>query len=388
MTEQVEFPDLEPLFRPKSVAVIGASNDPGKISGLPLKNLLELGYKGKIFPVNPKREEVQGIKAFPSILDIPEEVDVAIIVIPAAFVADATRQCVEKGVKAAVILVASFAELNEEGKKRQDELTKIARESGIRILGPNTNGMVNAIERIPLGYSYAQEVVIPGRLGYVSQSGALLSATVPRFVNRGVGLSYFVGSGNQAGLENFDYVRYLLDDPNTDVIAVYSEGVKDPNKFLAVADLAIEKEKPIVMLKIGRSELSAKTAVAHTASLVGSDSAFDAVCKQKGIVRVYDFDELVATSSVFLKCAIPKGDRIGVVSTSGGAMGLLADHTAEFGITNFPEPSAKTKKALLEIMTDYEDIKNPLDMGNAASGPALLSSLSKATPDLGGRCGT
>lgn len=375
MTKHIVYSDLNPLFRPKSVAVVGAS-DPDRPSGLPLKNLLELGYKGKIYPVNPKRDVVQGLKAYPSLLDIADEVDVAIIVIPAHGVPDVVRQCIEKGVKAAVILVASFAELDEEGKKRQDEIVEIARKSGLIILGPNTNGLVNVHERIPLGYSYAQEVVIPGRLGYVSQSGALLSATVPRFVNRGIGFSYFIGSGNQASLENFDYVKYLLDDPNTDVIAVYSEGIKDPQKFLDVADLALEKKKPIVMMKIGRSKLSAKIAMGHTASLVGSDHVFDAVCKQKGIIRVNDFDNLIAVSSVLLKCKLPNGDRIGVLSTSGGAMGLLADHAEAVGLTNFPDPSPETKKAMLEIMPDYGEIRNPFDMGNAASASA------RSTPEL------
>ena len=243
MTVRIKYPDLEPLFRPRSIAVIGASDDVTKPSGLPLKYALDHAYKGRLFPVNPNRATVQGLKAYPSVADIPEEVDACIIVIPAAAVPEAVQQCADKGVKAAVIGVSGFAELDEAGKKRQDEIEEIAKRSGIRICGPNTNGLLNVCEGVSLGYSYAQEVVIPGKLGYVSQSGALLSATVPRFTQRGVGMSYFVGAGNQVDLEVFDYVRYLIDDPNTHVIAIYVEGFKDPRKFLERCRISLGEEK-------------------------------------------------------------------------------------------------------------------------------------------------
>ncbi len=284
--KHIEYPNLEPLFRPNSVAIVGASDDTRKPSGLPVKNLLDHGYKGKVFPVNPKRDTIQGLKAYPSITDIPDEIDVAIVVLPAAACPPIVRECAEKGVKAMVIPVSGFAEDGEEGKKRQREIEEVCKSKGIRICGPNTNGLLNLYAGVALGYSYAQEVVIPGRLGYISQSGALLSSTVPRFVNRGIGFSYFVAAGNQADLDAFDYARYIIDDPSIDVIAMYVEGFKNPEKFLDVADLALEKGKPIVIMKIGRSELSAEAAMSHTGSVVGSDAVFDAVCRQKGVIRV------------------------------------------------------------------------------------------------------
>lgn len=377
----IEYPNLEPLFRPRSVAVIGASDDVMKPSGLPIKYALDHGYKGKLFPVNPNRETIQGLKAYPSIIDIPDDVEACVIVIPAAAVPQAVQQCADKGVKAVVIGVSGFAELSEEGKKRQDEIAEISRRSGLRICGPNTNGLLNVDEGISLGYSYAQEMVIPGRLGYVSQSGALLSATVPRFAHRGVGMSYFVGAGNQADLEVFDYVRYILEQPNTDAIAVYVEGFKNPSKFLDIADFALEKEKPIALLKIGRSELSARAARSHTGSLVGSDEVVDAICKQKGIARVGDFDELIAVSSVFLKCKSPKGDRVGVISSSGGAIGLIADRAIGSGL-RFVDVSPETKEQASVALPWYGEFRSPFDIAAAGSRATQKIELARTAIDF------
>lgn len=375
--KRVEYPDLEPLFRPRSIAIIGASDDIMKPSGLPLKYALEHGYKGKLFPVNPKRETVQGLKSYSNIADIPQDIDACVIVIPAAAVRKAIQECADKGVKVAVIGVSGFAELSEEGKKRQDEIEEISKKSGMRICGPNTNGLLNVHEGISLGYSYAQEVAIPGRLGYVSQSGALLSATVPRFARRGVGMSYFVGAGNQADLEVFDYVRYLIDDPNTDAIAVYIEGFKDPQKFLDITALALEREKPIAMLKIGRSELAARAARSHTASLVGSDVAVDAICKQKGVARVDDFDELIAVSLVLLKCEPPKGNRVGVISSSGGAIGLIADRAVGSSL-RFTDVSSGTKEEGTRVLPWYGEFRSPFDIAAAGSRATQEIELARA----------
>lgn len=378
----IEYPNLEPLFRPRSIAIIGATEDPQRVAGLPLKYALDHGYKGKLFPVNPNRETVRGLKCYPSVLDIPEEVDAAVIVVPAATVPDIVGQCAEKGVKAVVIGVSGFAELDEEGKKRQDKIAEIANRTGIKICGPNTNGILNVDESISLGYSFAQEVAIPGRLGYVSQSGALLSATVPRFARRGVGMSYFVGAGNQVDLEVFDYVKYLIDaSQNTDAIAVYVEGFKNPQKFLDVAELALERGKPIVMLKVGRSGLAARAAKSHTGSLASSDAVVDAICKQKGVARVDDFDELIAVSSVFLRCKPPKGNRVGVISSSGGAIGLIADRAIGSGI-HFVDVSAKTKEEASGVLPWYGEFRSPFDVAAAGSKATQDIELARAAVNL------
>jgi acetyltransferase len=362
----IEYPNLEPLLQPKSIAIVGASEDITKPAGLPLYFALKHGFKGKIFPVNPNREIVQGLSCYPSILDIPDDLDAALIVVPAADVVGVLQQCAQKGVKAAVIPVSGFAELGREGRKRQDEIDEIVRISGIRICGPNTNGLLNVYGRVSLGYSYAQEIVTPGRLAYITQSGALLSASVPRLAQRGIGFSYLIAAGNQADLEIFDYARYIIDDHNTDVLALYVEGFKDPNKFLDIADLALEKGKPLLMIKAGRSEMAAKTAMSHTGSMVGSDAVFNAICKQKGVIRVDDFNILIATALAFLRCQLPRGNRVGIVSTSGGAISLIGDNALDLDLS-FPDLSAKGKEEAAKIIPSYGEMKNPFDIGAAGA---------------------
>lgn len=381
MSKHIEYPDLEPLLCPKSIAIVGASDDITKPAGLPLYFAVKHKYQGKIYPVNPNREMVQGLKCYPSVLDIPDEVDTVLIVVPAAAVAGILRECAQKGIKAAVIPVSGFAELGGEGKKRQDEIDEIVRTSGIRICGPNTNGLLNVHGNVSLGYSYAQEVVIPGRLAYVTQSGALLTASVPRFVERGVGFSYFLAAGNQADLETFDYARYLIDDPNTDVLAIYAEGLKEPAKFLDVADLTLKKGKPMVIIKVGRSEIAAKAAISHTGSLVGSDAVFDAICKQKGVIRVDDFNNMIAATLAFLKCPLPKGNRIGMVSTSGGANSLVGDHAIGTDLS-FPELSPETRERMTKLVPSYGEIRNPFDIGAAGAAATRDAELCRQTVEL------
>lgn len=370
--ESIEYPDLEVLFRPKSIAIVGATEDPGRVAGLPLKYALDHGYQGRLYPVNRSRDNVRGLKCYPTVKDIPDPVDVAMVVVPSQTVPEIIEECAEKGIKAVVIGVSGFAELDKKGRKLQERIVDIAKKSGMRICGPNTNGLLNVHEHISLGYSFAQEVVIPGRLGYVTQSGALLSASVPRFSQRGVGMSFFAGAGNQADLEVMDYVRYLLDDPNTDVIATYVEGFNNPRKFPDVANHALERQKPLVMLKVGRSELAAKAAQSHTGSIASSDIVIDAICKQKGIARVGDFNELIAVSSVFLKCKPPKGNRVGVITSSGGAIGMIADQAQGSSLV-FTDVSQKTKEQASQLLPWYGEFKSPFDI--AAAG-------SKATQDL------
>ena len=376
--EQIQYPNLEALFRPQSIAIVGATEDPARVAGLPLKYAVDHGYTGKLFPVNRGRDTVRGLKCYPTVLDIPDPVDVAMVVVPSATVLEVVEQCAAKGVKAVVIGVSGFAELDAEGKRLQEAIAAVARKSGMRICGPNTNGLLNVHERISLGYSFAQEVVLPGRLGYVTQSGALLSASVPRFSQRGIGMSYFVNAGNQADLELMDYVRYLLDDPNTDVIATYVEGFKDPGKFPDVAQLALARRKPIVMLKVGRSELATRAAQSHTGSIAGSDIVVDAICKQRGVARVDDFDELIAVSSVFLLCKPPKGDRIGVVTSSGGAIGMIADRAMGTDLV-FQDVTAKTKAEALKLLPWYGEFRSPFDIAAAGSRATQDMELARAS---------
>jgi acetate---CoA ligase (ADP-forming) len=364
--QRFEFPNLDAVFHPKSIAIVGASDDVGKVSGQPMNYILNSGWKGEVYPINPKSEMILGHKAYPSITDVPFPVDAAVIVIGAKMVPGVMQQCADKGVKAVMIGVSGFAELDDAGKALQAEIEEIANKAGIRIVGPNTNGYMNVIDRVTLGYSFAQEVVKPGRVAYVSGSGALISATVPRFAKRNVGLRAYVGAGNQANVELCDFTAYFLDDDKVDGIAMYVEGFKTPAKFLDIADRALAKGKPIAILKVGRSELSAQASKGHTGALVGSDAVFDAICRQYGIARVNDFDELIAMTAVFQRYQDAPGNRVGVISSSGGAISIIADQCMPYDLT-FPDLSAKTKAAALEMMPAYGEWTNPFDIAAAGA---------------------
>jgi acetyltransferase len=360
-----QYRNLDSLFRPKSIAIIGASDDVQKVSGQPMNYLLMHKYQGKIYPVNPTKDIILGYKAYPSVTAIPEEVEAAIIVIGAKNVPGVIKECAQKGVKAVFIGVSGFGEQSAEGQKLQDEIEATANQAGMLICGPNTNGLFNVIDKVGLGYSYAQEVVKLGKVAYVSQSGALISATVPRFAKRNVGLAYYVGVGNQLNLELLDYTGYFLKDDRVSAITMYVEGWKTPAKLTEVADMALEMGKPIAVLKVGRSELAGRAAKGHTGALVGSDAAFDAICKQKGIARANDFDELIAITGVFGKYKYCRGNRIGVVSSSGGAISIIADQAMNYDL-QFPDLTQKTKDEAIKLLPSYGEMKNPFDI--AAGG--------------------
>lgn len=368
-TRNIDYPNLELLFRPKSIAIIGASatDDPTAMAAMPLRYAVEEGYRGKIYPVNPKRDEIRGLKCYPNVLDIPGEVDAAVVIVPAAFVTGVLRQCAKKGVKMAVVLSGGFAEAGEEGRKRQAEILEIVKETGIRVVGPNCNGLRNVLERVALGSSPAQKIAFPGNLGLVTQSGGVLSAMVARFADNDVGLTYFVNAGNQIDLEICDFAKFILDDHETRVLGMYIEGLKDAQKFLDIADIALKMRKPLVVLKVGRSLLGAKVARSHTASITGSDEVFDALCKQKSIIRVDDYDTFVAGIVALLKCPLPEGDGVGILPISGGAMAIAVDYISMAGLS-IPDTTIKTQEAARKLLPNYPasgEMGNPFDVSAA-----------------------
>jgi acetyltransferase len=376
-----QYQNLDSLFRPKSIAIVGASDDTTKIPGQPLNYLLMHKYQGKMYPVNPTKESVLGVKAYPSISAIPDPVEAVVVVIGAKNVPGVMRECAQKGVKAVFIGVSGFGEQSAEGQKLQDEIEAVAKEAGMLICGPNTNGLFNVIDKVGLGYSYAQEVVKLGKVAYVSQSGALISATVPRFAKRNVGLAYYVGVGNQLNLELLDYTGYFLKDDRVSAITMYVEGWKTPAKLMEVADMALEMKKPIAVLKVGRSELAGKAAKGHTGALVGSDAAFDAICKQKGIARANDFDELIAITGVFNKYTSCRGNRVGVISSSGGAISIIADQAINYDL-QFPDLTQKTKDEAIKILPTYGEMKNPFDIAAGGAVAPSKAELSQAAVDF------
>ena len=312
-------PDLSAMLNPRSVAVIGASRDVVKMGGRLIKYPVRHGYGGRLYPVNPSGGEIQGLTAYRNVLEIPDLVDCAVVVVGAEQVLPALEQCAQKGVRAAVILASGFAEADEKGKQLQQDLTAFANHTGMRLCGPNSNGILNVHGRAVLTSNPTLEAdLIPGRIAVISQSGGLgLGSILYLGQKRHIGFSYHISSGNEADVEAADYVRYLLDDENTDVIAILAEGFKDARKFVAVAELAAVRRKPLVIMKLGRTALGMHMAQSHTALLAGSDRTHQAIFDQKGVIRVFDFDDLYEVAALFARVSLPQGGGIGVISPSG-----------------------------------------------------------------------
>ena len=351
--------DLQILFNPSSIALIGASESSSRARAI-FNNLKEFGYRGKIFPVHPKRDKAFGLRCYPKITDIPEVVDAFIIAIPRDQVIPALEGCAEKSVQAGVIISAGFAEASAEGKVLQERLTEIAEVAKIRICGPNCYGVANIHERVALLLGTDVRHVQPGKIGLVFQSGGLLNLTLLAAWDRGWGISHAISCGNEAVIHATHYAEYLVRDSRTRVVGILTEGIKDPEKFLAVARLAAELEKPLIVLKIGKSERAVKAAQAHTGTLVGSDAVYDAVFKQYGVVRVHDLDDFIETAELFAKRKRPRGGRLGFIAPSGAECGLIADIATEAGI-DLPELPAKTVDRLKKVQSPFLSIRNPLN---------------------------
>lgn len=364
---------MERLFRPRSIAILGASEDFVKISGRPLKFLLDKGYAGKIFPVNPKYEKVAGLRCYPSVAEIAEPVDLAIVAVPAAAVPEAVTQCAAKGIPAAVVFSSGFGEVGEEGRHLERQVAELARRSGLRLCGPNTLGFMNTFDRVMATFSQAGEGEVPaGPVAFVTQSGAFGTAIFALARQRGLAFGYFVNSGNEADLEFADLLDFVVADPKVRVVSGYIEGLKDGRKLLAVADRALELGKPIVITKVGRSTAGARAALSHTGSLAGSDRVYTGVFRQKGIIRAAQEEELLDLVSAFSLCPLPEGRGLGIVTQSGGAGVLMADRAEEVGLS-VPDLAEETKTALRRVIPAFGSVKNPVDItAQFIADPTLL----------------
>ena len=351
---------LEPLFNPKSVAIIGASPDAKKIGGRPLSYLQRYGYPGNIYPVNPKYDTINGLTCYSDLLNIEEPVDVVIIALPSHAVLNTVRKCGQKKVKAVVIFSAGFGEL-EEGRAAQQELKTIAEEHDIRLLGPNCLGIFNVRNSFYGTFStiIEEEKPLESRIGFVSQSGAFGSHVFTLARQQNIGFSYFVATGNEADVDVADCIEFLATDSHTDVIACYIEGVKDGKKLIQALKLARENGKPVIALKVGRTEAGMKAAVSHTGSIVGSDDVFSTVFKQQGVYRATTIDEFLDVTYAASQLPSPLGDRVAVFTISGGVGILLADQLIENGFT-LPETPDYVKEKLKAILP-IAGTQNPID---------------------------
>ncbi len=362
--------DLSAVFEPQSVAVVGANTTPGRVGFNIVDNLLRLGYAGEVYPVNPKADEILGRKAYPAVDQIPHPVDMAVIATPAKVVVDVMRDCARKGIKAAVIVSSGFAEGSEEGRQLQDEVITIAREAGIRVLGPNTTGVLNGEHRFTSSF-----LPIPinnlrsGNVAFIAQTGLFLGVLFEHIVSsQHFGISKVVGLGNKADVDDADILEYLAGDAPTQVIAMYIEGLRDGRRFLNVAR-EVTREKPIVVLKSGITEAGAEAALSHTASLAGRAEVFDAACKQAGISRVHSFEEMldVVKAFSFFPPGPPGlggtggGNRVAIVHYTGAACVLAADACQREGL-ELAEFSPATVEALRGITPAWHRIRNPIDL--------------------------
>lgn len=364
---------IETLFRPRSVAVVGASTDATKTSGLPIRFLRQQAFGGEIYPVNPRVGEIDGLRCYGSVNALPSEPDVAMVLLGAARTVEAVRDLAAKGTRYAIVLASGFGESGEDGRSRQAELLEAA--GPMRILGPNTIGLVNVSDGVPLSASGALAAgqFQKGPVGVVSQSGGILGALLSRAAARGIGLSKLVATSNEADLEIADFIDYLADDAQTLVIALYIETIRNPETFRRAAAKARAAGKPIVALKIGRSDAGARAAASHTGAMAGSDRTYDAFFRDLGVIRAQSFGDLVDVPAALATQPVLKGRRVAVLTSTGGAGTLVAD---SLGLTGFdaPVPDEATVARLKQAMPEGHGALdgNPVDITLAGLQPEVL----------------
>jgi acetyl coenzyme A synthetase (ADP forming)-like protein len=349
---------LTSFFRPQSVAVIGASRDPEKLGHAVVANIIEGGYEGKVYPVNPKADEVLGLKAYPSVLEVPEKVDLALIVIPYRLVNGVLDECGRKGISSVVIISAGFREAGREGLEREVELIEIARKHSIRVIGPNCLGVIDTAA--PLNATFAAGMPPRGPIAFMSQSGALGAAVLDIAMAGRLGLSKFVSLGNKADVSEIDLLRAWSEDPDSRVILIYVEGLPDGQEFMSVAREVIQ-HKPVVAIKSGVTAAGSRAVSSHTGSLAGSEAAYKAAFKQAGVLRAESMEALFDFARAFADQPLPQGDRICVVTNAGGP-GILATDALEHAGMQLARLSGETVEALTGGLPGEASVANPVDL--------------------------
>jgi acetate---CoA ligase (ADP-forming) len=357
---------MKRLFEPKVVAVVGAAREPTKIGGVVFNNLVGTGFQGRVVPVNPNAEEIGGVRCYPSVSAIPEEVDLAVLVIPAAGVEAAVDDCVAGGVKAMVVITAGFSETGEEGKKREAAVLEKVRAAGMRMVGPNCLGIVNTDPEVRLNATFSPIYPPEGRVALSSQSGALGLALLDYATRLNLGISTFVSVGNKADVSGNDLIQYWAQDPRTDVILLYLESFGNPVRFSRIAR-RVARKKPIIAVKSGRSRAGARAASSHTGALAETDAVVDALFRQAGVIRTDTLEELFDVAALLAHQPVPKGRRVAILTNAGGPGILAADVCAAHGLDLSPlEPSTVAKfKTFLPLAAS---VGNPVDM-LASAGP-------------------
>jgi acyl-CoA synthetase (NDP forming) len=352
---------LDALFAPRSIAIVGASDDPARIGGRPLRYLRRSGYDGSVYPVNPGRETVQGERAWPSVGALPEVPDLALLAAPAAATLQAVNDCVAAGVKAATIFAAGFAEMGEAGSEEQARIVEAARAGGLRLLGPNCLGAADS----SIGYYGTFSVMLddaflePGPVAIVSQSGAYGSHIAQLARNRGLGIKHWITTGNECDVDLAEALRWVVEREGVKVVMAYAEGVRNRTVFYEALERARQRGIAVVLLKVGRSEVGAHAVGSHTAALAGSDAVFDAICRQFGVHRARSTAEQIDIAYAVANAGLPRGKALGIFSMSGGLGIQMADDADDAGLAVTPMPAEA--QAELKALLPYASPVNPID---------------------------
>ncbi len=353
---------LDDLLTPRSVALVGASDNPARIGGRPLSFFKNLGYEGKIFPVNPNRDKVQGINAYPSLLDINDDIDFVLVAVPAKGVLEVMRQAVEKRAKTVMIFSSGFGEMSDEGQVMQDELSRMASDSGVRVIGPNCLGVFNsAINFYPTFTSTIERrQPKPGGLAIASQSGAYGSHIFYLADQRGLEMTYWITTGNECDVHVAEAVKLLAEKEDVHAICAYAESIKDGDTLVEGLEIARANRKPVILMKVGRSEVGAEAASSHTASLAGDDKVYDAVLRQAGCYRARTTEEALDIAYAARPRIYPAGRRVGLVTVSGGGGVLMADAAEDYGLDVAAMP--KDAQAIMKELVPFAAPRNPVDV--------------------------
>jgi acetate---CoA ligase (ADP-forming) len=360
---------LDTFFSPDSIALIGASRDLEKIPGRLLSMLRKNEFAGRIYPINPNYNDIDGLKCYPSISAVGQPIDLAIVIIPARAVLGALEQCAAVGVKNAVVISSGFAEEGGDSAAMQDAIAELAKKTGMRISGPNAEGFYSEAQRVAATFSPTVDVkpdaprliATKRRIGIVAQSGGIGFAIYHRARALGIALSYVISTGNESDLGAGEFLDYMVQDPSTDVILLFIEGIRDVGKFLAAARRAAERAKPVIVTKVGRSGAGERAAASHTASMAGWSAAYDAVFAKYGFIVSNDLDEAVTIAAVLTTNPMPRGDRVAVLTVSGGA-GIWGADTVSMQGLQVPELSAPIQAEISALLPSYGAARNPIDV--------------------------
>jgi len=372
---------IEAIINPRSIAIVGATNRVGSVGLAVFKNLLKAEFSGILYPVNPNTKAVQTVKAYPSLKDIPDEIDLAVIIVPSKMVAQVIEEAGQKDVKGVIVITAGFKEIGSLGQKLENELVSVANKYNMPMIGPNCLGIVNTSSDINMNASFAQKMPKSGNIAFISQSGAVCTTVLDYADGRDIGFSKFISFGNKADINEIDLLRYLKDDPETDVILMYIEDITHGREFLEIArEITWKANKPILAIKSGSSAEGAKAAASHTGSLAGSDNSYDAIFLQSGVQRVESINELFDYAIAFARQPIPKGKNVAIITNAGGPGIMATDAAVRFNL-KLAAFSDKTKQYLKEHLPPTANINNPVDVIGDAGPERYKAAISAVLAD-------